>query len=167
MIFRQSTRNDLNEIMHIIKQAQEYFKGAGIDQWQDGYPQLELMEEDIDKNRSYVLLEEQKICGIMSILFDGEKDYDQIYEGRWLTDGKYAAIHRIAVDTKQKGRGFASFMIEKAQELCLGKNIHSIKVDTHRDNIVMQKMLKKQGFEYCGVIYLEDMSERIAFEKNF
>ena len=28
----------------------------------------------------------------------------------------------------------------------------------------MQRMLAKTGFQYCGVIYLENGSERIAFE---
>ena len=47
------------------------------------------------------------------------------------------------------------------------KGVPSIKVDTHENNIPMQSLLKKNGFEYCGVVYLEDGGKRVAFEKNF
>ena len=40
-----------------------------------------------------------------------------------------------------------------------------MKNDTHKDNQSMQRMQAKNGFEYCGLIYLEDGAERIAFEK--
>ena len=33
------------------------------------------------------------------------------------------------------------------------------------EDIPMQNLLKKNGFSYCGVIYLEDGGKRIAFEK--
>ena len=165
MRFRQATMDDLDKLMEIVKQAQDYFKDAGIDQWQDGYPQRELMESDIAQNISYVLEKDNKVCAVMSVLFDGEETYHEIYKGQWMSDGDYVAIHRIAVDSEYKGLGLAPYMIRQVEELCLQKNIHSIKVDTHRDNIVMQKMLQKNGFQYCGIIYLEDRSERVAFEK--
>jgi hypothetical protein len=28
-----------------------------------------------------------------------------------------------------------------------------------------ERLLQKNGFKYCGIIYLEDQEERIAFEK--
>lgn len=37
----------------------------------------------------------------------------------------------------------------------------------HEDNILMQSLLKKNGFEYCGIVYLEDGGKRVAFEKTF
>jgi RimJ/RimL family protein N-acetyltransferase len=56
-------------------------------------------------------------------------------------------------------------MLKHIEESCFHKGILSIKADTHKDNRAMQKALYKNGFQYCGIIYLEDNSERIAFEK--
>lgn len=56
-------------------------------------------------------------------------------------------------------------MIAYAESLCRNRKIKSIKVDTHRDNLSMQALLKKNNFKYCGIIFLEDGAERIAFEK--
>ncbi|MFR1314947.1 MAG: GNAT family N-acetyltransferase, partial [Clostridium perfringens] len=56
-------------------------------------------------------------------------------------------------------------LIKEAESLALNKGISSIKIDTHRDNISMQRAVVKNDFQKCGIIYLEDGSERIAFEK--
>lgn len=167
MEFRRTVEADINNIINIIKQAQEYFREQGIDQWQNGYPNVETIRNDITNQHSYVLLKDNKIVATAAVSFDGEKTYDSIYEGEWISNSEYAVIHRIAVDNTYKGSGLSSQIIREVEELCLNKGVHSIKVDTHEENISMQKLLKKNKFQYCGVIYLEDKSKRIAFEKLF
>lgn len=49
--------------------------------------------------------------------------------------------------------------------MCRGKEIKSIRIDTHQDNKSMQRLILKNNFEYCGIIYVEDGSERLAYEK--
>ena len=166
MEFRKTVKSDINKIMEIIKQAQEYFKEQGIDQWQNNYPNVETINNDIDNEYSYVLLKDNKIVATLAVSFDEEKTYNFIEQGKWITNDKYAVIHRVAVDNDYKGLGISSQIIKYVEKLCLNKGINSIKVDTHEDNISMQKLLKKNEFEYCGVIYLEDKSKRIAFEKT-
>jgi uncharacterized protein YqgV (UPF0045/DUF77 family) len=165
MEFRKSVEGDIDRIMNIIKKAQNYFKENKIDQWQNNYPNVETIENDINSGNSYVLLNENKIVATAVISFDGEKTYDTIYNGEWLSNNEFAVIHRIAVDNNFKGSGLSSLIIKSAEKLCLERSIHSIKIDTHRENISMQKLLKKNEFKYCGIIYLENKNERIAFEK--
>lgn len=167
MEFRKTVGADINNIMNIIKQAQDYFREQGINQWQNGYPNVETIRNDITNQHSYVLLKDNKIVATTAVSFDGEKTYDSIYEGEWISNSEYAVIHRIAVDNTYKGSGLSSKIIREVEELCLNKGVHSIKVDTHEENISMQKLLKKNKFQYCGIIYLEDKSKRIAFEKLF
>ena len=165
MEFRKSVETDINNIMKIIKQAQAYFKEQGIDQWQNGYPNVETISNDITDKNSYVLLKDNNIVATAAVSFDGESTYDTIYEGEWITNNEYAVIHRIAVDNTYKGLGLSSQIINNVEQLCLNKGLYSIKIDTHEENISMQKLLKKNKFQYCGIIYLEDRSKRIAFEK--
>lgn len=165
MEFRKSVEADIDNIMNIIKQAQSYFKEKGIDQWQNNYPNSETIKNDIKLGNSYVLLNENKIVATAAISFDGEKTYDTIYNGEWLSNNKFAVVHRIAVDNSCKGRGVSSLIIKSAEKLCLEKDVHSIKIDTNKENMSMQKLLRKNEFKYCGIIYLEDKNERIAFEK--
>lgn len=165
MEFRKAVETDINNIMNIIKEAQVYFQEQGIDQWQNNYPNREVISEDIAAEISYVLLKDSNIVATAAVSFAGEKAYDSVYEGEWLSTKEYAVIHRMAVVNKYKGLGFSSHIIKKVEELCLNKGVRSIKVDTHEDNLAMQRLLKKNQFKYCGIIFLEDNSKRIAFEK--
>lgn len=167
MEFRKSRKTDLPRIMKIITAAQKYMKENNIDQWQDGYPNEESITSDIEKGESYVLDEDGKVIATSYLSFDGESDYDTIYEGNWISDEKYAVVHRVAVENNLKGNGIAGKLFDYIEKICLEKGIYDIKIDTHRHNKSMQRFLEKKGFKRCGIIYLKDGSERIAFEKLF
>lgn len=165
MEFRKTNHKDVEQVMEIIKQSQQYFKDQGIDQWQNGYPNEDVIKEDISNDHSYVLLKDNKILATTVLSFDGEETYNEIHDGKWLSNDDYAVIHRIAVNTEYKGLGLSGEIIKEAEKKCSERNIKSIKVDTHKDNISMQKLLEKNGFKYCGIIYLNDGDTRVAFEK--
>lgn len=165
MEFRKGIEGDIPGIMNIIRQAQTYLEECGVDQWQNGYPDIETIRNDIRLGYSYVMVEGDHVLGTVALIFDGEKTYDTIYEGKWLSSGSYAAIHRIAVAARYKGSGLAGDMMKNIENICLNKGVDSIKIDTHEDNKTMQRYLDKNGFKYCGVIYLEDGNKRLAFEK--
>lgn len=166
MEFRKTNINDLPEVMKIIKEAQSYFKEQGIDQWQNNYPNEDVIKNDIKNNHSYVLVKDGKIAATTVASFNGEKTYDNIYEGKWLSEDKYIVIHRVAVASHLKGIGLATELMKNIEKLALQNNVYSIKGDTHEDNKSMQRMFEKNGFVKCGVIYLEDKNKRIAFEKR-
>lgn len=165
MEFRKSVKSDIKEIINIIKEAQNYFKENEINQWQDGYPNEQSIMNDIEGGESYVLVKGNQIIATAYLSFKGESDYDVIYEGEWISQGDYAVVHRVAVLSKIKGNGVAGELFKNIERVCLENNINNIKIDTHRENKSMQRFLNKNGFEYCGVIYLKDGEERIAFEK--
>ncbi|BFK82118.1 GNAT family N-acetyltransferase [Clostridium baratii] len=167
MKLRKSVNEDINNIMQIIDEAKEALKEQGIDQWQNGYPNADVIRNDILNNDSYVFIKNNEIVATSVVSFAGEKTYDKIYDGSWISNDEFAVIHRIAISNKYKGTGIASEIIKMIENICLDKNVHSIKVDTHEFNMPMQKLLKKNDFKYCGVIYLEDKSKRVAFEKIF
>ena len=165
MELRKTNISDVNSVMKIISQSQDYFKLKGIDQWQNNYPNENTIIEDINNGYSYVLEKDNKIIATLALSFNGEVTYNKIYQGEWLSNEEYAVIHRIAVDNDLKGNGISSYLIECIKKIALDLNVHSKKVETHEDNISMQRLLEKNDFKYCGIIYLEDGNKRIAFEK--
>ncbi|NMA67428.1 MAG: GNAT family N-acetyltransferase [Clostridiaceae bacterium] len=165
MEFRKAVEADIHRIMEIINQAKDYLKSNGIDQWQDGYPNPEIIKSDIKNNYGYVLVYNKEIIATVAVSFDGEKTYEKIYNGKWITDDRYAVVHRLAVDNKYKGQGLSSIILNNIEKLCLNNGVYSIKVDTHEENLSMQRLLKKNNFIYCGTIYLENRSKRLAYEK--
>lgn len=165
MQIRQSNINDVSMIMDIIKQAQESLKLAGINQWQNGYPNETSILRDIELGESYVVLENESIIGTFALSYRNEPTYDKIYDGKWLSIQNYAVVHRIAIENSYKGKGVSTFIFKEVEKWSLDKGIYSIKIDTHEDNSSMRKLLEKNGFYYCGIIFLLDGNKRLAFEK--
>lgn len=166
-MIRIANEDDVQSINSLFKQAIAYFKDKGIDQWQNGYPDVVDILEDIEKGYGYVLDIDNKVVGYSAIVLDGDHNYDVIYDGKWLNDDSYGAIHRIVIDNKLKGQGLANQFFVYAKELCLKNNIYNLRVDTHEDNISMQRLIMKNGFNKCGIIYLEDGTPRFAYQKIF
>ncbi|MGV1042603.1 GNAT family N-acetyltransferase [Clostridium perfringens] len=165
MEFRQAKISDLDQIVEIIELSKKYLKETKVDQWQDGYPAKEDLRKDIESGNSYVLTNKDEIVATTVISLEGESTYNLIFNGEWITNEDYIVMHRVAVHDKYKGKGIFKELIKEAESLALNKGISSIKIDTHRDNISMQRAVVKNDFKRCGIIYLGDGSERIAFEK--
>ena len=165
MEFRQAKISDLDQIVEIIELSKKYLKETKVDQWQDGYPAKEDLRRDIESGNSYVLTNKDEIVATTVISLEGESTYNLIFNGEWITNEEYIVMHRVAVHDKYKGKGIFKELIKEAESLALNKGISSIKIDTHRDNISMQRAVVKNDFKKCGIIYLEEGSERIAFEK--
>ncbi|ADQ14599.1 GNAT family N-acetyltransferase [Halanaerobium hydrogeniformans] len=166
MEFRLAEKKDLKAIMKIINAAKDFLKSEGIDQWQQGYPDCKVMRKDILNHNCYILAEKDKIFAHAAVTFSEEKSYNKIYQGKWLSNANYAVVHRLAVDNEYKGKELAKLLLDKIEELVFKNGINSIKIDTHQDNISMQRLLKKSNFKYCGIIYLEDGSKRLAYENH-
>lgn len=162
---RKTMFGDIKQVMEIIEQGKSYLKSNGVDQWQNGYPNEAVIREDIGNGYGYVLADERNVVGTVALSFDGEPWYDDIQDGQWLTNGRFLVIHRLAVSRTARGTALASELIKHAEKLCLERGVRSIKIDTHEDNIVMQRFVKKNGFKYCGTVILGSEGKRLAFEK--
>lgn len=156
-MIRLAKIEDLSEILEVFKIAREFMKATGNPhQWGANYPSKEILKEDISLNRLFVFEEKNEILGAF-VYFNGiEPTYNKI-DGSWWDNSPYGVIHRVANSGKIKG------MVQKIVEFT--KNPH-LRIDTHKDNLVMQHVLEKNGFYPCGIIYLSDGQERIGYEKS-
>ena len=165
MNFRKSTFDDVDRILEIIEKAKIELRKLGLNQWQNGYPNREVIENDVKNGISYIL---EEIVGTIVLSPKKEEPYSKI-EGKWITNDDYIVIHRLAVDSEIKNKGIATKILEFSEKECIKNKILSIKADTHENNEPMKRLLEKNGFSYCGVIYLDrepDIGEkRIAYEK--
>ena len=165
---RKTAESDLIALMPIFDEARSTIAALRIDQWQNGYPNREVILSDIDKEQSYCVLSDGEIIGTFALIEDGEPTYNKIFDGEWLTGDereRYFAIHRVAISVKSRGMGVSTAIIDYCTNAARKANKASLRIDTHRGNIVMRKMLEKHGFSHCGTIYLESGDERVAYEK--
>nr|WP_315396129.1 GNAT family N-acetyltransferase [uncultured Sphingobacterium sp.] len=161
--FRQATAGDAVEIWKILEKAIKRRKEDGSTQWQDGYPNLSVIENDIKNSVGYVLVDDDIITGYCAILINDEPAYANI-KGAWLTNGDFVVYHRVAISEKYLGQGLAQRILQHIEDFALKHNIYSVKVDTNFDNTGMLWILQKMCYHYCGEVTFRG-SPRKAFEK--
>jgi Sortase and related acyltransferases len=165
MVLRKATTADIPAMMEIFCHAQASLKSMGVNQWQNNYPNVDIIDKDLANETAYVLTKDGNILATATIIFNHEPTYDRIYEGEWLSRDKFIVVHRIAVNNHYKMKGIASHILKEVERMAIRANIRSFKIDTHKDNIPMRKMIEKNGFTYCGRITLLDGNSRVAYEK--
>lgn len=159
MKIRRAQKCEIPEIMKIYDHAREFMCAHGnSNQWLKGYPSRELVEKDCEKGRLYVC-ETERIEGVFMFAAESDPTYERIDQGAWLNDRPYGTMHRMA--SAGRVRGLSAFCLSWCFEQC--KNV---KGDTHKDNYVMQNVFEKNGFKRCGIIYGEDGTPRIAYQKE-
>lgn len=158
MNIRKAIATDFEQIKSLYAHARRFMAENGNPgQWGDKYPADELIAADIAEGCSYVAEDEDGIQAVFVFKPGPDPTYSYI-EGAWHYDAPYSVIHRVA---SYGGRGAAGQCIDWCARRC-----GHLRIDTHRDNVPMQRVIAKNGFEYCGVIYVADGSARLAFDRK-
>lgn len=156
---RKGTRGDVEAIMDCYDKARQFMRSCGnMKQWINGYPSRELIEKDITDGVNYVG-EDSHGALVMTFAFIIGEDptYSVIEGGRWLSNKPYGTIHRLGSTGKYSG------ILRHCVEFCL-TIIDNIRLDTHADNLPMQRAATQLLFTPCGTIYCADGSPRIAYQ---
>ena len=160
MEIRRAQMKDISRIEEIYAYARKQMKKNGNPtQWGDDRPRREDVIHDIETSAGYVVEEEGRICGVFMFYVGEEPDYKVIEDGRWKNDLPYGVIHWVASDGS--GKGILGAIVKYCSSI-----ITNLRIDTHQDNHIMQHVLEKNGFERCGIVYVEDGSPRIAYQRT-
>lgn len=158
-MIRKAIESDLLEIKSIVAKARELMTASGnVNQWVDGYPSIEVLLSDIRSRKAYLLLRENKAVAYFVMADGPDPTYNSIAEGSWLNNDSYGVLHRIASNGETKG-------VFKEILFYASEHYSNIRIDTHHDNKIMQRLLEKNGFVYCGIIFLGDGSPRLAYQR--
>ncbi len=160
MEVRLAHHGDIPAIMPVIEAAKGIMRASGnANQWTNGYPSEETIRGDISLGNGYVVVHEGEIAGYFAFIASPEPTYARIYDGAWLDNEKpYHVVHRIASVPQVHG------IFHAIMEFCFSRD-PNIRIDTHRDNRIMQHNILKHGFCYCGIILLASGDERLAYQR--
>lgn len=163
MEIRKTTEADFDRVMEIYAHARAFMAAHGNpNQWgPTNWPPEELIHQDIRQGKGRVCTEDGQVIAAFFFDFgaDIEPTYRVIEDGAWRDEVPYGVVHRIAADGSRRGIG--AFCLNWAFDQC-----GHLRIDTHGDNVVMQSLLEKLGFEKRGIIHVEeDHYPRFAYEK--
>lgn len=151
---------DGEALIAVFDAAREIMTDSGnTRQWKSGYPSLSNVESDIGQDAGFVVVDDARIVAYFAFLQSPEPTYATIYDGDWLDDTQpYHVVHRIASFPDVHG------IFDSIMDFCFARE-RNIRIDTHKDNRIMQHNILKHGFSYCGIIHLLSGDERLAYQK--
>ena len=158
---REAKPSDISAIMLMMEAAKKIMRSSGnMHQWGDGYPSEAVIYSDMEKHGGFVIEDEGRIVGYFAFLPSPDPTYSKIYDGAWLDDTQpYHVVHRIASYPE------AHCIFSSIMNFCFSHDAN-IRINTHKDNHIMQHNMIKHGFTYCGIIYLANGDERLAYQKT-
>lgn len=104
---RKATLDDLDRLMEIFEEARRFMCRTGNpNQWINGYPQRELIQEEIEASHCYVCVtKDGRAVATFCFIQGPDPTYARIENGEWRDDSPYYVIHRLASDGSCKGIG--------------------------------------------------------------
>lgn len=157
MSFRKASEEDMDRVREILDGARKYMAAEGNEtQWGEQYPIMELAQRDMENGNMYVEEIDGQVEGLFVLVIGDEPNYEHI-DGSWKDDSTYGTLHRVASSGKYGG------FFNRALQFALTKTGH-IRIDTHKNNITMRRLIESNFFQYCGIIMVEDGSPRLAYE---
>jgi len=146
-------------IMRLIDEARGIMRSCGnVNQWIDGYPSEANIMDDIKSGHCYLCVEQGgEIVASFAFIPGPEPTYREIFEGQWLDDKPYHVVHRLASTASSHG------VFNDVMDYCL-REAGCLRIDTHRNNVIMRHVIERYGFTYCGIIYLLNGDERLAYQ---
>ena len=156
---RPARESEIPAILAVLAAAKGIMRASGnLQQWAGDYPAREDILADISRGTGFVVAEGESPVGYFAFIPSPEPTYAKIYGGEWLDDTlPYHVLHRIGSLPEVHGifRDIMDWSFARER---------NVRIDTHRDNRIMQHCILSYGFRYCGIIYLASGDERLAYQ---
>ncbi|MCH2231693.1 MAG: GNAT family N-acetyltransferase [Crocinitomicaceae bacterium] len=146
--------SEVETIIKLTKACGRNLRENGIDQWDENYPDIESITNDIQTNTLFTYKMDGQIVGIVVLNEIQDEEYAEI---NWRTpiDSKNIVVHRLAVSPKHQRKGIARKMMDFAEKFALDNNYDSIRLDTFSQNPRNQKFYLSRGYQELGSVFLK------------
>ena len=147
--------------MELIKQSIRCMNEQGIFQWNDDYPNVEIVSKDIRGQGLYILKSGENIGGIVTLNEELSLDFsrNRIPE----PTGKELIIHRLAVHPAYQGRGMAGKLLDFVYNYAVAKGYQSIILSVLAENYIARNLYTKNGYLETGSAYFSEWNIRMVY----
>ena len=148
LILRIATIEDLDYVEKIFKNAIEVMDSNGINQWDDIYPNKEILKEDILKGEMFLGVVDNKI----TCAFVLNSDYDEEYNnGNWkYRNESFSIVHRLCVNPGFQNQGIGTQCMMLIEKMLRKDGIESIRLDAFSLNPFALRLYEKICYVRVG-----------------
>ena len=164
MNIRKAKTNELNQIMEVYHSCVKGMTDLGIDQWDESYPNREVIEKDLEIGDYYVgIINDEIVSGIK---IDTKQDPTYLTINWQDKTNNFMVVHRLCAKTSVWSKGIGKQMMEFAENLALENKHISMRLDTYINNPKAIAFYKRIGYKQLGHINLKPHKDiYYCFEK--
>jgi ribosomal protein S18 acetylase RimI-like enzyme len=149
MAIRQAKPADQPGILALIRSCVRHMESQGIDQWDDLYPDEATIRRDIDANELYLLEQDGRLGGIITLNESQEPAYQEV---AWQFGGRALVVHRLAIDPSSQGKGFAGELMQFAYTIARERQYATIRLDAFTHNPRAVALYEGLGYQRAGMV---------------
>jgi len=148
IVVRKANLKDINIVLDIFKNAINVMNANGIFQWDDIYPNKDILNKDIENGQLFLGESGNEIVSAFVL----NQEYDEEYEnGNWYyKQSTFAVIHRFCVNTNFQNMGIGTKTMNIIEEMLRNNDIETIRLDAFSLNPYTLKMYEKLGYVNVG-----------------
>lgn len=148
--FRKAKENDLDSVFQVFVSAIAEMDRNNIPQWDERYPDREILSEDISKQDLIIGRSGNEIAAVYAVSSEYEEEYDS---GAWqYPDASFRVIHRLCVNPKFQNKGIGAFALEHIETELREGGIETIRLDAFTLNPYALRMYEKRGYKIVGYV---------------
>jgi len=146
--YRIACLEDLEEICELFKKAIVAMIEQNILQWDELYPNEEILRRDILKKQLYAGIVDNQIAVVYVLNQEFEDEYNN---GNWKHQDKtFCIIHRLCVNPIFQNRGIGRSAMLHIEEEALSMGIQAIRLDAFSRNPIALKLYDNLGYVRVG-----------------
>ena len=150
-IIREARPEDIGELMSLVRCCVQGMREAGIDQWDDVYPDERTIRADVVAETAHVYLDADGVAGMVVLNEQQDPTYVAV---PWQYVGRVGVMHRLMVRPAQEGRGVGRALLRFAEQRAMEVGYDCIRLDAFPKNPRAIRLYKRAGYRWAGQVEL-------------
>jgi len=154
--------DELDAILTLTRACGKHMRENGIDQWDENYPDLARLKNDILTETLFAYRDNDEVVGIIVLNETQDAEYEDV---NWSTSelDKNIVVHRLAVHPSCQGKGIARKLMDFAESWARNNDYDAIRLDTFSQNPRNQRFYSNRGYTDLGPVFLSYKKEHPYF----
>lgn len=148
--FRKAVQTDLQKVWKVFTGAILHMDEQGILQWDEIYPNKDLILDDIKNQQMYLAIENGVL--ISAVVLNEYQDEEYAALSWRYTGEKTAVIHRLCVSPAQQGKGWGKRTVQLAEQKLTELGYTCVRLDAFSQNPFALHLYESLGYEKAGEV---------------
>jgi ribosomal protein S18 acetylase RimI-like enzyme len=144
----EAKTTDVADVMRIISLCVAQMRAEGIEQWDEIYPSVEVVEDDVRAKCLFVIQEQGRCVAAICL---NEVQPDEYRSVSWrCSAGRVLVIHRLCVHPDWQTHGLARELMDFSEDHARAHGYASIRLDAYTGNSRAIALYEKRGYARVG-----------------